>query len=174
MIKVYVQELATYNNAVGVGKWVDVENFENEVESLYEEATEVLKEHGYHNGNDAEEYEIFDWDCEVDINLNYVYQDIEALKELNELLINVSKEDIKKISFLMDSGYGINQIDSDSLENVYIYEDWNTAIDEFIEYYLEIPTDGVIINYIDYEKIQNDLEMDGYMEHDDKIYKNVN
>lgn len=174
MIKVYVQELATYNNAVGIGKWVDVENFENEVESLYEEATEVLKEHGYHNGNDAEEYEIFDWDCEVDINLNYVYQDIEALKELNELLINASKEDIKKISFLMDSGYGINQIDSDSLENVYIYEDWNTAIDEFIEYYLEIPTDGVLINYIDYEKIQNDLEMDGYMEHDDKIYKNVN
>lgn len=174
MIKVYVQELATYNNAVGVGKWVDVENFEDEVESLYEEATEILKEHGYHNGNDAEEYEIVDWECEEDISLNNIYQNIEALKELNELLMNSSKDDIKKISFLMEEGYDINQLDSDSLENVFIYEDWDTTIDEFIEYYLQVPTDGVIVNYIDYDKIQRDLEMDGYVEYDSRVYKNVN
>ena len=47
MIKIYVQELATYNNAISVGRWIEVSEFDSELESLFEEATEALKEHGY-------------------------------------------------------------------------------------------------------------------------------
>ena len=50
MIQIYIQELATYNNAVGVGKWINVEDFDSEIKALFEEATEVLKNEDLYYG----------------------------------------------------------------------------------------------------------------------------
>ena len=130
MIKVYVQELSTYNNAIGVGKWIDVDEFDTKVEELFCEATIILKEHGYHNGYDAEEYEIVDWECEVDINLNSIYHDIKALQELNELLKDSNADEIDKICFLVEEGYTIKSIASDTIDNVYTYENFDVAVEE--------------------------------------------
>ena len=83
MIQIYIQELATYNSAVGVGKWINVEDFDSEIKALFEEATEVLKNEDLYYGVDAEEYEIVDWECEVNLDLKTIYQDIDKLQTLN-------------------------------------------------------------------------------------------
>lgn len=174
MIQIYIQELATYNNAVGVGKWINVEDFDSEILKLLEEATVVLKDNKFHYGVDAEEYEIVDWECEIDINLNSIYQDIDKLKELNELLTELNKDEIDKLRFLFDcNGLDVKDIDRDTFDDVYTYSDWDEAIEEFIEYFLEVPEDSKIYNYLDYSSVQRDLEIDGYTEYDNKIYKSV-
>ena len=173
MIQVYVQELATYNNAVGVGKWISIDNFDSELEQLFEEATRILKENGFYYGVDAEEYEIFDIECDVDINLNHIYQNIDKLKELNDLLMELDQGELDKLCYLFDNGYDIEDITPDSFDNVYTYENWDSAIEEFIEYFLEVTDNSSLYNYIDYEKIQRDLEIDGYTEYNNKVYKEV-
>lgn len=120
MIQIYIQELATYNNAVPVGKWINVDDFETEILKLFEEATVVLKDNNFHYEVDAEEYEIVDWECEVDINLNSIYQDIDKLKELNELLSNLNPYELDKLRFLFDmNGMDVKDIDNDTFDNAY-------------------------------------------------------
>ena len=173
MIQIYIQELATYNNAVGVGKWINVEDFDSEIKALFEEATEVLKSEDLYYGVDAEEYEIVDWECEVDIDLKNIYQDIDKLQTINDLLNELDQDEIDKLGYLLDIGCDITDITIDTLENVWSNSDWDEAVEEFIEYGLDIPVDGKIYNYIDYDKIQRDLEIDGYTEYNNKIYREV-
>lgn len=174
MIQIYIQELATYNNAVGVGKWINVEDFDTEIIKLFEEATVVLKDNNYHYGVDAEEYEIMDYECEIDINLNRIYRDIDKLKALNELLIELNQDELEKFQYLFNNeGLDIEEIDNDTFDSVYIYSEWDEAVEEFIEYFLEVPDDSKIYNYLDYSSIQRDLEMDGYIEYNSKIYKSI-
>jgi len=170
MIQVYVQELATYNNGIGVGKWLDIDNFDTELEELYEEATEALKEHGFYYGVDAEEYEIFDYECEAPINLKNIYQDIDTLKQLNELLLECDNSEIQAIDYLMDEGYDIKQIDRDKINEVRVFESWDEVVEDFIEYYLCIDDSNTVYFYLDYSKIQNNLEIEGYSEYDGKIF----
>jgi hypothetical protein len=173
MIQIYIQELATYNNAVGVGKWINVEDFDSEIKALFIEATEVLKSEDLYYDLDAEEYEIVDWECEVDIDLKNIYQDIDKLQTLNDLLNELDQNEIDKLGYLFNIGYDITDITADTLENVYSNSDWDEAVEEFIEYALDIPIDSKIYNYIDYDKIQRDLEIDGYTEYNGKIYREV-
>ncbi|MBT5490877.1 hypothetical protein HOK00_00810 [bacterium] len=173
MIQIYIQELATYNNAVGVGKWINVEDFDSEIKALFEEATEVLKSEDLYYGVDAEEYEIVDWECEVNLDLKTIYQDIDKLQTLNELLNELDQNEIDKLGYLFDIGCDITDITADTLANVYSNDNWDDAVEEFIEYGLDIPVDSKIYNYIDYDKIQRDLEIDGYTEYNGKIYREV-
>ena len=173
MIQIYIQELATYNSAVGVGKWINVEDFDSEIKALFEEATEVLKNEDLYYGVDAEEYEIVDWECEVDIDLKNIYQDIDKLQTINDLLNELDQDEIDKLGYLLDIGCDITDITIDTLENVWSNSDWDEAVEEFIEYALDIPIDSKIYNYIDYDKIQRDLEIDGYTEYNGKIYREV-
>lgn len=170
MIQVYVQELATYNNGIGVGKWINVDSFESELEELLEEATEALKEHGYYYGVDAEEWEIFDYECEANIDIKNFYQDIETLKKLNDILLECDETQIKIIDYLLDEGYGVDQLDSDLISEVFIYESWDYAIEDFIEHFLCIENNSNVYTYLDYEKIQRDLEIEGYSEYDGQIF----
>jgi hypothetical protein len=173
MIQIYIQELATYNNAVGVGRWINVEDFDSEIKGLFVEATEVLKSEDLYYGVDAEEYEIVDWECEVDIDLNNIYQDIDKLQILNDLLNELNQNDIDKLGYLFSEGYDINDITIETIENIWSNENWDESVEEFIEYALDIQDDSKIYNYIDYDKIQRDLEIDGYTEYNGKIYREV-
>jgi antirestriction protein len=174
MIRVYVQELATYNAAYGVGKWVEVSAFEDELVTLFEKATLVLKENNNHYGVDAEEYEIVDWECDIDINLDAIYTDIKALQALDELLENASEHDIKKIGYLLYEGYSIDQIDDEAFDGIVTYESWDEAIEDFIENYLDVPDNSAIHYYLDYSKIQRDLEIDRYVEYKGTIFMSYN
>ncbi len=174
MIRVYVQELATYNSMYGVGKWIEVSEFEYELQNLFKEATFVLKEANNHFGIDAEEYEIVDWECDVDINLDSIYTDIKALQKLEELLENASEHDIQKISYLLYEGYTIDQIDDEALDGIITYESWDVDIEDFIDNFLEIPDNSAIYVYIYYDKIQRDLEIDRYVEFKGTIFANFN
>lgn len=175
MIQVYVQELATYNNGIGIGGWVSIDNFNSEVEAILEKATVALKEHGFYYGVEAEEYEIVDWECEEDINLNSYYQNVDKLKQINELLNDLGSDEIDVLNFLLnEAGYELNHISKDTIDNVRVYNDWNVIQEEFILYYLEIPEDSRINSYLDYDRIQRDLEIDGgYTEINGKVFLDI-
>jgi len=174
MIQIYVQELSTYNSAIGVGEWMNVSDFDTKLPELMKRATEVLIENGYYNGYEAEEYEILDWECDVDINLDSIYGDIKTLKELNELLKESNEDEIKKISFLMAEGCSVKDL-KDAIDEVYYYPDWDEACDEFIELYLQINVDEKVYPYIDFQKVQRDLEYSGeFSEYNGEVYARFN
>ena len=101
------------------------------------------------------------------------HSNIDKLQTLNELLNELDQNEIDKLGYLFDIGCDITDITADTLENVYSNDNWDEAVEEFIEYGLDIPVDGKIYNYIDYDKIQRDLEIDGYTEYNNKIYREV-
>jgi len=174
MIQIYVQELSTYNSAIGVGEWMSVDEFDTKVPELMKRATEVLIENKLFNGYEAEEYEILDWECDVDINLDSIYGDIETLKELNELLKDSTESDIKKISFLMAEGYSVKDL-KDAIDEIYYYEDWDAACEEFVDLYLQIHEDEKVYSYIDFSKVQRDLEYSGeFSEYNGEVYARFN
>lgn len=172
MIQIYVEELSTYNNGIAYGKWISVENFDSELALLLEEATEVLKEHGYYSGYPAEEFEIVDYETDYDLDLSSIYTNISQLKELNEILENVENYQIGIIGFLLDMGYDISQIEQ-KIDEVRVYHSWDEAIDEFIEYFLEISEDSTAHSYLDYEKIQRDLDIEGYTEYNGQVFYDI-
>ena len=74
----------------------------------------------------------------------------------------------------MYEGYSIDQIDDEALDGIISYENWDTAIEDFIENFLEVPENSAIYVYIDYDKVQRDLEIDRYVEFKGTIFANFN
>lgn len=175
-IRVYVQELGSYNMGLSVGKWIEVSEFDTQLEKLFEEA--VLAITGLSLvGNFvpvAEEYEIVDYETDYDINLDSIYQDIEQMKYMDTLLSNATDYEIKVISYMLDNGYDIKQINSDSIYEVYMYDNWDEAVEDFIEVFLDVPEDSKVHSYIDYDKVQRDLEYEGYCEVGGSVFRDWN
>lgn len=174
MIKVYVEELGTYNMGISVGKWVEVSNFDSELEKIFEEAVSEITNLNYQGSFVPEEYEIVDYECEVDINLYNIYQDIESLKYLDSLLNESSDYEIKVMNYMLENGYDLKQITQDSIYEVQVYNDWDEAVEDFIEIFLDVPNDSKVYNYLDYKKVQTDLEYEGYLEINDNVFKDWN
>lgn len=166
MIQVYVQTLSSLGTFLG--DWIDVESFDTGLAHLLENANIQIREQGIFE--EIEEWEIVDYECDYDINLRHYYRDIERLKEISELLNELDNNEIDILNFLLDMGYGIEQVDKDRLNEVRVYDSWHEAVDEFIEYYLEVPEDSNIHSYLNYEKIQRDLEIEGYSEVNNKVF----
>ena len=74
----------------------------------------------------------------------------------------------------MYEGYSIDQIDDEALDGIISYENWDAAIEDFIENFLEVPENSAIYVYIDYDKVQRDLEIDRYVEFKGTIFANFN
>lgn len=174
MIRVYVQELGTYNMGVSVGKWVDVSDFDNQLEKIFEEAVLAVSEINYRGNFTPEEYEIVDYECDADINLYNIYQDIESLKYLDNLLNESSDYEIKIIGYMLENGYDLKQINQDTIYEVQIYNDWDEAVEDFIEIFLDVPSDSKVYNYMDYDKVQRDLEYEGYCEVGGNVFRDWN
>lgn len=174
MIRVYIEELGTYNMGISVGKWVEVSNFDSELEKIFEEAISEIANLKYNGSFVPEEYEIVDYECEVDINLYNIYQDIESLKYLDSLLNESSDYEIKVMNYMLENGYDLKQITQDSIYEVQIYNDWDEAVEDFIEIFLDVPNDSKVYNYLDYKKVQTDLEYEGYCEIGGNVFKDWN
>ena len=151
-VRIFLTNLAQYNSGDLVGKWVDLPLLE---EDLEQEIKNVL--------GDDEEYFITDYEAPFRIE---EYENLKELNEFAEEFSKLSEHDQHKVAYLIESiGYSNN----DSLlhyEDVILYK--NMRLEEVAE---ELVEEGIFGNiadnikcYLDYERIAQDLSVDGYHE----------
>lgn len=149
-IRIYLTNLAQYNNGRLIGKWLDLPMTEDE---LKEAVKEVL-------GSD-EEFFITDYEAGFKIG---EYENLEGLNRFAEELGKLSEYDQERVMFL------INTICLDKEEALRQYEDVTYYPDMSVEDVAqELVEEGVFGNiadnikcYLDFEAIARDLEIDGY------------
>lgn len=158
-IRIYVANLAAYNNGILAGKWLDLpcNDLEEEIESIIAMFPE------------GEELAIHDFEAPFKIE---EYDDIEELNEIAEQIEDLDEYDQQKLIYLMDDGCTFKQA-LDELDVCDFYPDM--TLEDVVE---ELVDDGCfgsipksIQNYIDYEAIAMDLYYDGYVETDAGVFR---
>ena len=156
-MRVYIADLAEYNNGTLKGVWVDLPSAD-----IHQEVKEML--------GSNEEWAIHDYELPFSIS---EYEDLDELNTLAEQYQDLDDQDIKKINYLIDhTGADINEA-LDQYNLVDIYEDMSY---EDLAYELvdsgcfgDMP-DNALKNYIDYEAIGRDLSYD-YVQIDNDLYR---
>jgi antirestriction protein len=152
MIKIYVANLAKYNEGILKGEWIELPsyNLENEIAAIL--------------GND-EEYAIHDYEAPFQIN---EYTNVFKLNELAEEIDQLSDYEKEAIEYILKTGdKDINEaIETVQNGDYSIYTECQTMEDVAREYVAQIGSvkDAVrnIDFYLDYEAFKRDLEIDGY------------
>lgn len=147
-IRIYVSNLAQYNNGRLIGQWVDLPMSEDD---LWDVIKEIL-------GND-EEFFITDYEAPFKI------EEYDSLTELNALaatLETMDEDDVKKAVFLVnEQGYDFKEALA-RVNEVDYYPDMTLKdlAEQFIDegLYGEIPDS--IASYIDIDAIASDLRFD--------------
>jgi len=154
MIKVFITNLAKYNEGYLIGDWITLPLPEEELDEVIEK---IL--------GDDEEYFITDYECEfMEVP---EYYNLHKLNELAEQLDNLDEYEQKKVKAILEWGAcssledAIDRVDNFNLqEDIEDYEDLGS-------YYVydsgiyDIPDN--IKWYIDLERFGRDLAMDGYI-----------
>ena len=164
MLKVYITDLAAYNNGVLYGEWVTLplstKELTSKIKEILANGEEVV------NGFNHEEWFIsdYEWDY-VSLSTISEYEDI---YKLNEELLHIGTLDtttLKAIKYLLDFNIATDLIDAYyKSSEVRVYEN-STLEDIAYEYISEcydlntIPP--IIANNIDYYSVGRDLELDG-------------
>lgn len=147
--QIYVACLASYNNGILYGKWIDADN----ADIMQDEINEMLKNSPE---ADAEEWEIHDHEYlgnNVSSDLEEIANTAAFIKEHGELglaLIEHTCNDLEYAERLMEDYQG--EYDNEEAFGWHIYE-------ECYEY--QIPEN--LRFYFDIEKFTRDLFLDGYM-----------
>lgn len=171
MIRVYVEELSTYNNGIAIGEWFvisTITNFNKDLSKLFEKASLKLQSLNYPYTK-CEEYEIVDYESDLDVDLSQIYKNIKALVALDKLIVSCNEYELKIIAFLLDEGYKVSEIEA-KREEVQVFEDWDEVTTFFIEEICQVSNDDLIYNYISDDKIQRDLAISGYKEYRGNIF----
>ncbi len=152
--RIYLTNLAKYNEGKLVGKWVDLPLTEEE---LTNELNQVLA--------GEEEYFITDYESSFRI---HEYDNLSDLNEFVLKLRQLDEHDQQKIFFLLDVTGCTREQALEKHEDVIFYPDMTI---EDVAY--ELLKEGVFGNlndtiktYIDYDKLARDLSIDGYHETD--------
>lgn len=177
MLQVYLTDLAAYNAGSLVGRWVQlpITGFE-----LSQAISEVLTE-GEHavDGVNHEEYFItdYEWD-DIDLKEIHEYENIYELNDELKLLVDLDKDQLKAVKFLLDEGItldiedAINRAEDVTIHHNYSMEDIAYDLIESCYNLKDIP--DLIANNIDYDGIARDLEHDGtYWEIDGDVYEYI-
>jgi antirestriction protein len=175
MITLWVRELSSHNNGFSFDLEVDLDNYSNSSD-LLEDLFEHTKENLQSYGEDLSYYEpLEEWmitDYSFDSNIPYTISEYESLDKLisfNETLNDLSDYDFISFVAMLDNNFSFEQ----ALEKVQngdsiVYELEGSLSDPmeelaymFVEdgYYGEISDS--ISNYIDYQSIARDLEING-------------
>jgi uncharacterized FlaG/YvyC family protein len=177
MLKIYITDLAAYNQGFLIGKFCSLPMDSDE---LKEKITDILKE-GAKVCGDREHEEFFITDYEFEGTKLFdvkEYSDIEELNSKCEQLEDLSEDDQKKFSYLMDYvGFSFDDA-LERYEDVSIYED--TTLEQIAEDFIyetinmdDIP--DIIKNNIDFKSIAHDFEISGeYDKIDGDVYYFVN
>lgn len=153
-IRIYLTNLAKYNNGMLVGKWLELPLDE---EKLGKELREIL-------GNDEECF-ITDYEAAFKIG---EYENVFELNEFAEDLEKLDEYDQEKIFYLLDC-IGLTRKNAlDTYDEVTFYPDMTLedVAEELVEEGIFGQLSDTIKSYFDYEKLANDLSIDGYYETD--------
>ena len=114
-MKVFLTDLASYNNGNLVGEWISLPMSEEELNSKLQEILELGSAmDGY--GEAHEEYFITDFECDyMEIG---EYENLEKLNEVAEAMAEIDEDGIKSVNFLME-----NNLVSDIFEAIEKFED---------------------------------------------------
>lgn len=172
MIKVYITDLAAYNNGHLIGEWVSLPMDEEDLRAKINEILSV----GSQVCEDDEHEEMFITDFECDFLEIGEYADPFQLNEIAEQAECLSDYEVKAIKFLLNN-YLVKDFNEalEKYEEVIIHESttFEDLAHEFInECYGVDSLPAIIANNIDYEKIGREMEMDGnYYEVEGDIYE---
>jgi antirestriction protein len=177
MLQVYLTDLAAYNAGSLVGRWVQlpVTGFE-----LSQAISEVLTEGEQLTGEENhEEWFITDYEWDnIDLKEIEEYEDIYHLNDELKLLVDLDKDKLKAVKFLLGEGITVDIEDAVSrAEDVTIHHNYSMediAHDLIKSCYNLKDIPDLIANNIDYDGIARDLEHDGiYWEIDGDVYEYI-
>ncbi|MDK2063335.1 antirestriction protein ArdA [Aliarcobacter butzleri] len=178
MLKVYITDLAAYNQGFLIGEWISLPMNEDD---LKDEIRAILTNGAAACGDDEhEEYFITDYEFETETKLFDVdeYSNIDSLNSKCEELEGFSEDDLKRVAYLIDHvGYDFDDA-LKSYEDVIVYE--NMTLEEVAEDYIEscynlndLPE--IISRNIDYSSIARDFELSGeYQTIENDVYFFIN
>ena len=146
MIKIYVADLAKYNEGTLHGIWIDLP-----CDNIHDQVQEML--------GSNEEWAIHDYEAPFRIN---EYSDLDQLNTIAEKYQELEDHDIKRVNYLIDNnGSTLNEA-LEQYQDVDIYEDM--SLEDLAYELVEEGSFGeinpTIANYIDYEAIARDLSFD--------------
>lgn len=164
MLKVYITDLAAYNNGYLLGKWItlplDKENLEQEINEVLQLGSNTI-------GEVTEEWFITDYEWENGISLKEVseYEDIYALNDQLMLIQDAPEDKLKAMCFLFSEGITttLNEA-NEKADDVRTYADQtmeDIAITLIDEVYNLDDFPSIIASHIDYKSIAYDLELEG-------------
>ena len=170
-MRVFITDLAAYNQGHLVGEWVELPMEEAElgykVMEIFAKGEEITGD------TDHEEYFITDWESKVD-NIIHEYSDVYKLNEQAETLESLDDADKKKVNYLMDYTGCTFEEALEHYQDVKVYED--TTLEDLAYQFVDEGIFGeinpTIANYIDYEAIARDLGFD-YVEVNNDLFRSA-
>lgn len=169
MLKIYITDLAAYNNGFLIGEWIslpmDQDDLSSKIKTILREGEAACDS----DENEHEEYFITDYEFENNYQFAEVgeYSNPYNLNSACEELSEYDEEDLKRISYLTDNvGYNLEAA-MEKYEEVNIYEDM--TLTEVVEQYIEETVDftnipDIIAHNINYDSIKVDFEISGEYE----------
>ncbi len=160
-MRIYITDLAAYNQGHLIGEWITLpmseEELNSKIEAILNKGAVVCEE------QEHEEIFITDYECDY-ISINE-YDNIHKLNEIAEQTDSLNEYDIKAIGFLMENNL-VNSFEDamERYEDVRVHEDStleDVAYDYVNECYNLEDMPSIIVNNIDYEKIARELEIEG-------------
>jgi hypothetical protein len=123
---------------------------------------------------EGDDIQIIDYRTDIDlyIYLDTVFTDIAKLKQIDEFVKELDESEIVKLDYLFFRGYDIDDITFDTFDNIFMYDSWVMAIDEYLEFNLQ-DVEFDVYKYIDFDMLQKDLELNNYVEYNDRVFKEV-
>jgi len=155
-LRIYVADLAEYNNGTLKGIWIDLP-----CDNIMDKVQEML--------GSNEEWAIHDYELPFNIS---EYEDLEEINDIAREYEDLEECDIKRVNYLInDQGVNFKRAICE-YENVDIYE--NMTLEDLAYELVEEGCFGVIdpaiANYIDYAAIARDLSFD-YDQIDNDLFR---
>lgn len=147
-IRIYAACLASYNNGILHGCWIDGEQ---DVEAIYTENREMLKASPI---ADAEEYVIHDYEGFAGVSIAE-YQGIEIIVELAAFIVEHGELGSKLLEY-----FGDDIVEAQTMMDERYYGCYSSVADyaeELTEEITTVPTHHRY--YVDYEKLAQDMEI---------------
>lgn len=158
-IRIYVANLAAYNNGHLIGSWIDLP-----CNDLKEQLAAIVSRFP-----EGDELAIHDYEAPFKIN---EYDNIHELNELAETLEDLTEYDMEKVVYLVEEGESF-QYALEHYEDVQFYSDMRLTdvAEELVDEGCFGTIPDSLRNYIDFAAIARDLSFDGYHETSQGVFR---
>ncbi len=161
-IKIWLGSLAKYNSGELSGEWIELPLTEEELVAVTNKYT----------ADGQGDYFLADWECPIE-GIVSEYSNVSELNGVATQLSELADYDLERVKYLVEQECLKFSEAMGSYEDVVIYGGQSlrdvayTLVEDGL--FGEIPE--TIANYIDYEAIARDLQLDGYTEWNGNVYE---